>query len=120
MNALRQYQSTCLVVIPITVCEKPEILFDLHSGKKFETNPHILKYDFRKRQTSYKDYQEIYTDWSKEDSIAGCAVISDYHCNTQRIPDGLSIFTAKTKAVDQALDFIRTFDISNTVIIFSD
>ena len=33
----------------------PEILFDLHSGKKSESNPHILKDDFRKMQQIYTD-----------------------------------------------------------------
>ena len=60
----------------------PKILFDLHSGKKSEANPHILKDDFRKVQSRYKNYQQIYTDGSKEDSKVGCAVISDNHSNT--------------------------------------
>ena len=38
----------------------PEILFDLHSGKKSLSNPHILKDDFRKMQSCYKNYQQIY------------------------------------------------------------
>ena len=32
----------------------------------------------------------------------------------QRIPDNSSIFTAEAKAVDLALDFIRTYDTNNT------
>ena len=80
----------------------PEILFDLHYGKKSESNPHILKDDFRKMQSRYKNYQQIYTDGSKEDSNVGCAVISDNHSNMQRIPDDSSIFTAEAKAVDLA------------------
>ena len=90
----------------------PEILFDLHSGKKSESNPHILKDDLRKMQSRYENYQQIYTDGSKEDSKVGCAVISDNHSNTcmQRIPDDSSIFTAKAKAIDLALDFISTCD----------
>ena len=48
-------------------CMKPlEILFDLHSGGKSESNPHILKDDFRKMQSRYKNYQQIYADGSKE------------------------------------------------------
>ena len=82
----------------------PEILFDLHSEKKSESNPHILKDDFRKMQSRYKNYQQIYTDGSKEDSKVGCAVISDNHSNMQRIPDDSSIFTAEAKAIDIALD----------------
>ena len=57
-------------------------------------------------QSRYKNYQQIYTDGSKEDSKLGCAVISDNHSNMQRIPDDSSIFTAEAKAIDLALDFI--------------
>ena len=98
----------------------PEILFDLHSGKKSESNPHILKDDFRKMQSRYKNYQQIYTDGSKEDSKVGCAVISDNHSNMKRIPDDSSIFTAEAKAIDLSLDFISTCDANNKFIIFSD
>ena len=98
----------------------PEILFDLHSGKKSEANPHILKDDFRKVQSRYKNYQQIYTDGSKGDSKVGCAVISDNHSNMQRIPDDSSIFTAEAKAIDLALDFISTCDANNKFSVFSD
>ena len=73
----------------------PEILFDLHSWKKSEANPHVLKDDFRKMQSRYKNYQQIYTDRSKEDSKVGYAVISDNHSNMQRLPDDSSMFTAE-------------------------
>ena len=70
-------------------------------------------------QSRYKNYQQIYTDGSTEDSNVGCAVISDNHSNMQRIPDDSSIFTAEAKAIDLALDFISTCDASNEFIIFS-
>ena len=73
-----------------------------------------------KMQSRYKNYQQIYTDGSKEDSKVGCAVISDNHSNMQRIPDDSSIFTAEAKAIDLALDFISTCDANNKFIIFSD
>ena len=72
----------------------PKILFDLHSRIKSESNPHILTDDFRKMQSRYKNYQQIYTDGSKKDSKVGCAVILDNHSNMQRIPANKSIFTA--------------------------
>ena len=70
----------------------------------------------------FKDYQNILTDGSKEDSKVGCPVISDHHCNIQStcIPGGSSILTADAKTVDLALDFIRTCDTNNKFIIFSD
>ena len=90
----------------------------MYLAKKSKTNPDILKYDFRKLQTRYKDYQQIYTDGSKEDLKVGCAVISDNHCNIQRVPDGLFIFTDEAKVFDLALDFIRTCDTNNKLIFF--
>ena len=98
--------------------KQPNILFDLHSGKKSDSNPHILKDDFRRLQSRNKKYQHVYSDRSKEDSKVGCAVISDNHSNMQRIPDDSSIFTAEAKAVDLALDFISTYDANNKFIIF--
>ena len=71
--------------IPAWCMKPPEILFDLHSGKKSESNPHILKDDIRKLQNRYTNYQQIYTDGSKENSKVGCAVISDNHSNMQRM-----------------------------------
>ena len=58
-------------------------------------------------QSRYKNYQQINTDGSKEDSKVG-------------IPDDSSIFTAEAKAIDLALDFISTCDANNKFIIFSD
>ena len=75
---------------------------------------------FRKLQNRYKNYQQIYTDGSKEDSKVGCTVISDNHSNMQRIPDYSSIFTAEAKAVDLALDIISTCEANNKFMIFSD
>ena len=36
-------------------------------------------------QSRYKNYQQIYTDGSKEESKVGIAVISDNHSDMQRI-----------------------------------
>ena len=71
-------------------------------------------------QSRYKNYQQIYTDGSKEDSKVGCAVISDNHSYMHCLPDDSSILTAAAKAVDLALDFISTCDANNKFIIFSD
>ena len=50
----------------------------------------------------------------------GCDVISGIHIDMKLIPDDSSIFTAEAKALDLALDFIRTCDTNNKSIIFSD
>ena len=101
------------------MCETTRNIFRFTVWEKTESNPHILTDDFRRLQSRYKNYQQIYTDGSKEDSKVCCAVISGNHGNMQRIPDDSSIFTAEAKAVDLALDFIRTCDTNNKFIIFS-
>ena len=101
------------------MCETTRYTFRFTLWEKSESNPHILKDDFRRLQSRYKNYQQIYTDGSKEDSKVGCAFISDNHSNMQRIPDDSSIFTAEAIAVDLALDFISTCD-NNKFIILSD
>ena len=68
----------------------------------------------------YKNYQQVYTDGSKEDSKVGCAVISDKHSNMQRIYNDSSIFTAEAKAINLVLDFISTCNAFNKFILFKE
>ena len=90
----------------------------LHSSTP---DKHICDFILGKKILYYPCYlTQSVTDGSKEDSKVGCAVISDNRSNMQRIPDDSSVFTAETKAVDLALDFIRTCDANNKFIIFSD
>ena len=97
------------------MCGTTRNTFRFTLWEKSESNPHILKDDFRRLQSRYKNYQQVYTDGSKEDSNVGCAVIPGNHINVQRIPDDSSIFTAEAKTVDLALDFIRTCDTKNNL-----
>ena len=106
--------------IPAWCMNKPKILFDLHSSKKSETSPIIMKSSFNELKSNYTSCTPIYTDGSKDDMRVGCAVISDNYSENMRIPDGSSIFTAEAKAIDLALDFIDDCEISNNFIIFSD
>ena len=106
--------------VPAWCINKPKLLFGLHSGKKSETSPIIMKSDFQELISHYMDYKHIYTDDSKDDMKVGCAVVSDDFSKTMRIPDGSSTFTAEAKAIDLALDFIADYETSNTFVIFSD
>ena len=99
---------------------KPKILFDLHSSKKSETSPIIMKSNFNELKSNYTNCTPIYTDGSKDDMRVGCAAISDNYSENMRIPDGSSVCTAEAKAIDLALDFIADCEISNNFIIFSD
>ena len=106
--------------VPAWCINKPKLIFDLHSGKKSETSPIIMKSNFQELKSHYMDYKHIYTDGSKDDMKVGCAVVSDDFSKTMRIPDGSSIFTAEAKAIDLALDLIADCETSYKFIIFSD
>ena len=91
----------------------------MHTSKKTVTNSNILKQNFQVLQSRYTEYQHIYTDGSKDGEKVGCAVLSGNHCNSLRIPDGSSVFTAEAKAIDLALDFINSCFLSDKFLIFS-
>ena len=105
--------------IPSWCIRKPEVNLTLHSGKKSESNPHLLKESFHQLQSQFINYQCIYTDGSKENKV-GCATFTNGNCKTLRLPDGSSIFTAEAKAIDLALDFINECNSKDKFIIFSD
>ena len=86
--------------VPAWCINKPKLLYDLHSGKKSETCPIIMKSDFQELKSHYIDYNHIYTDGSKDDMEVGCAEVSDDFSETMQIPDGSSICTAEAKAIN--------------------
>ena len=52
--------------IPSWCIRKPTIDLSLHSEKKSESNPHLLKQNFHELQSYYSDHEHIYTDGSKD------------------------------------------------------
>ena len=50
--------------IPSWCIRKPIIDLSLHSEKKSESNPHLLKQNFHELQSYYSDHEHIYTDGS--------------------------------------------------------
>ena len=106
--------------IPSWCIRKPTINLSLLSEKKSESNPHLLKQNFYELQSCYSDHEHIYTDGSKDEEKVGCAAAKYNDCKTMRIPDGSSVFTAEAKAIDLALDFVKTCAYTDKFVIFSD
>ena len=79
-----------------------------------------MKQNFQELQSRLSDYQHIYTDGSKVEEKVGCAYISDSHHEKIRLPDGSSIFTIESKAIDMALDYVMNNSLDNKFVIFSD
>ena len=78
-----------------------------------------MKQSFQELQSRLSDYQHIYNDGSKVEDKVGCAYISGSHHEKIRLPDGSSIFTAESKAVDMALDYVMNNSLDNKFVIFS-
>ena len=98
----------------------PNVIFDLKSiTKKSETSPEIFLSKYHEIKSKYKDHYAIYTDGSKNNSKVGCAAVSNLHRSKLRLPDSASIFTAETKAIDLALNFITNSN-ERKFIVFSD
>ena len=87
----------------------PKIILDLHKNikKKTEVESHIFKNEFLEIKSNYKHYLSIYTDGSKQDEKVACYEISSNFADSIRLLDNSSIFTAKAKAIDIALNHIR-------------
>ena len=82
------------------------------------SDSHLIKQNFQELQSRLLDYQHIYTDGSKGEDKVGCACVSGSHYEKFRLPDGLSIFTAESKAIDMALDYVRNNSLDNKFVIF--
>ena len=79
-----------------------------------------MKQNFQELQSRLSDYQHIYTDGSKIEEKVDCAYILASHHEKIRFPDGSSVFTAESKGIDMALDYVRNNSLDNEVVIFSD
>ena len=77
-----------------------------------------MKQDFQELHSRLSDYQHIYTDGTKVEDKFGCAYISGSHHEKIRLPDGSCIFTAESKAIDMALDYVMNNSLDNKFVIF--
>ena len=106
--------------IPSWCITKPNILFDLHNSKKSLSDSHLMKHNFQELQSRLSDYQHIFTDGSTIENKVGCAYILGSHHKKIRLPGGSSIFTAESKAIDMALDYVMNNSLEYKFVIFSD
>ena len=86
--------------------------------KKSLSDSHHIKQNFQELQSQLSDYQHIYTDGSKVENKVGCAYVLGSHHEKIRLPDGSSIFTVESKAIDMALDYIRNNSLDKKFVIF--
>ena len=75
--------------------------------KKACTDPIVFKSKYIEIKNTYYNFERIYTDGSKDGKRAAVAV-PDGDVITFRLPDNSSIFSAELKAIDLALDLIKS------------
>ena len=79
-----------------------------------------MKQNFQELQSRLSDYLHIYTDGSNvEDKVSWAYILGSHH-EKIRLPDGSSIFTAESQAIDMALDYVMNNSLENKFVIFSD
>ena len=71
-----QIETHSVSEIPSWCIRKPIIDSSLHSEKKSESNPHLLKQNFHELQSYYSDHEHMYTDGSKDETRVGPMVLS--------------------------------------------
>jgi len=102
--------------IPSWLMREAMIDWELSGHLKSSTLPDTFISDFYRIRERYKGYQFIYTDGSKiEEKVAGAAVVRKDKYQF-RLPNHCSIFSAELKAIDLALEHIRTSCKSKFVI----
>ena len=87
---------------------------------KEQTPSYVFKQEIAIIRDLYPEYHCIYTDGSKCNEKVACAYVTEVGTISLRLPDNVSIFTAEAKAVERALQFVKTNAVTQNFLIFTD
>ena len=85
---------------------------DLTKLPKSSTNSLVFQQHFSELKTNYTNYVSIYTDVSKDGTRVTSAAIINKPTISRRLPDGTSVFSAETKAIELALQHVKHSNIA--------
>ena len=101
---------------PWTV-RQPTINLELTKLPKTKTHPITYQEKLIKIQNKFPDHYHIYTDGSKQGKKVGCAAISQQKKELLKcLPNEASIYSAKTTAIDLAMNIIANHKASKFII----
>lgn len=95
------------------------VITDLQIHKRSDTSNIIYKQIYKELLKSHPNYIFIYTDGSKLDSKAGCAIYYNNKSSLFGLPDEFSVFSAELFAISKAVDVISN-QTEKGFLIFSD
>ena len=106
---------------PPWLSEPNDVSFELSMYDKKTTLSDVFRAKFSEILPIYSDYQQFYTDGSKQDHKASYGFYCDLGSMSSRISNNSSIFTAETEAIRRVLKYIDTSTRSNKkYVIFTD
>jgi ribonuclease HI len=109
----------CLASVDPWTLLLPNVDFTLHTGKKSEANPQVLKDQFCEFLDGQPNVVHIYTDGSKNHTGVAAAAVSNGRLLICRLRNNASIFTAEAPAIILALKIVDTTN-EKKFYIFSD
>ena len=99
---------------------QPSVLLNLAEDKKSDTSSASYKIKFKKLVENFSEYEQIYTDGSKQgEKVGSAALFPNGAQKSIRLPDKSSIYTAELRALLLALELIEG-SFNKQFIIFSD
>ena len=100
--------------------QTPSILLHINKDKtKQDTSVDEYKTEFNEVRSFFKEYEDIYTDGSKDNEKVAAAAVTKSHIFGKRLPKYASIFTAELRAIHLAFMYIK-ISRHKKFILFSD
>ncbi|CAG5109280.1 Protein of unknown function, partial [Cotesia congregata] len=75
---------------------------------------------FHETKANYPHHLEIYTDGSKKDNKAGCALFSEDTTEIHKLPDAYSVFSCELFAIWKTLQLAKENLTDQNLVIYTD
>ena len=104
---------------PPWIIKTPKVILELNEHSKTKTHPCTYQEEFYNIPQHHPDHLYVFTDGSKDNGRAACAAVLNKTVLKKALPRESSIFTAESRAIDQALNIISKSK-HQKIMIFSD
>lgn len=109
--------SNNILTPPPWIINLPEINRNLLQYNKNETNPLLIIQKFNEIMENQQGFYEVYTDASKTEDGATAAFMSPNYSTAYKLNKTCSIYHGELMAILKALEYIKTIEQQNIIII---